>query len=40
LVVARAGHALFVDDAERFNKTLEDFIADLRDSGAKAPSGR
>jgi non-heme chloroperoxidase len=24
-----AGHALFVDDAERFNKTLEDFIAHL-----------
>jgi len=34
-----ARHALFVDDAERFNKTLDDFIAHLPDSGAKVPSG-
>jgi non-heme chloroperoxidase len=38
-VFEEARHALFVDDAERFNKTLDDFIAHLPDSGAKAPSG-
>jgi len=39
-VFEEARHALFVDDAERFDKTLDDFIAHLPDSGAKAPSGR
>jgi microsomal epoxide hydrolase len=34
-----AGHALFVDDAERFNKALEDFVAHLPQAGAKESSG-
>jgi microsomal epoxide hydrolase len=32
-----AGHALFVDDAERFNKVLDDFIANLQ-GGASKPA--
>ena len=30
-----AGHALFVDDAERFNKVLDDFIANLPGAASK-----
>jgi len=33
-----AGHALFVDDAERFNKVLDDFLLHLPDSGTTPQS--